>query len=534
MSMRSTSQPNSLLFSSAVIALLSVGVISRTAPLLNNSGRLLRQFPSEDGYLMLTIARNLALGKGMSTANGLIPTNGTQPLFNFMEALGFWAVGGNKEAGVAIALVLQVLFGIAAAWLLFSLASNVLRDRPYRMEIAATATALWYSSSIGLPHTMNCLETGLYVACILLTVLVWYRYESDADGYHFSWIQALKIGGLLGLTVWARIDAVFLIAAITSSHVLLGLERGRKGLLRRFSESCVMGLTAVAIASPWLIHNKIRFGSFTPISGTAQSHFSQFAGNLVQLPSTLFEYMAIILPIPASLEKLTVPLLATSIIVLSYLIILGLASFRMAYRERVLLYAVGIYVLLLIGYYGFLFGAPHFIGRYFYPSSPFLALFTASLFIPAIAKLGSWVRLRNAIPYVLLSLLMINLALNVRLYKLGTQHMHFQVVSWIQEHVNEGTWVGAVQTGTLGFFHDRTVNLDGKVNPDALAAKLEQKIPSYVVNQDIDGEGGKIDYLADWVGIASWADREPLDQYFELIVEDPKQNLAILQRVAGS
>lgn len=532
MSMRSTSQPNSLLFSSIIIALLSVGLISRTAPLLDNGGRLLRQFPSEDGYLMLTIARNLALGKGMSTADGLIPTNGTQPLFNFMEALGFWAVGGNKEAGVAIALVLQILLGIAAAWLLFSLALDVLRDRPYGVEIAATATALWYSSSIGLPHTMNCLETGLYVTCILLTVLVWYRHASDADGHHFSLIQALKIGGLLGLTVWARIDAVFLIAAITSCHVLLVLDRGKKGLLNRFGEACVMGLTAVTIASPWLIHNKIRFGSFTPISGTAQSHFSQFGSNLIQLPSTLFEYMAIVLPIPAGIEKLSATLLATSVIVFGYLIILGLVSFQMTYRERVLLYAVGIYIFLLIGYYGFIFGAPHFIGRYFYPSSPFLALFTASLFITGVVKLSSWLRLKNAIPYVLLSLLVINLVLNVRLYKLGTQHMHFQVVQWIQQHVDQETWVGAVQTGTLGFFHDRTVNLDGKVNPDALAAKLEQQIPSYVVNQNIDGEGGKIDYLADWIGIASWAERDPLDKYFELIVEDPRQNLAVLQRVA--
>ena len=41
---------------------------------------MLRQWPTEDGYLMLTIARNMALGNGMSTADGELPTNGTQPL----------------------------------------------------------------------------------------------------------------------------------------------------------------------------------------------------------------------------------------------------------------------------------------------------------------------------------------------------------------------------------------------------------------------------------------------------------------------
>ncbi|MBV8229307.1 MAG: hypothetical protein JO329_04910, partial [Planctomycetaceae bacterium] len=36
-------------------ALVVVGLASRIAPLLNLGGRLLRQFASEDGYLMMTI-----------------------------------------------------------------------------------------------------------------------------------------------------------------------------------------------------------------------------------------------------------------------------------------------------------------------------------------------------------------------------------------------------------------------------------------------------------------------------------------------
>ena len=59
-----------------LLALLAIGFISRVLPLLDQDGRVIRQFPTEDGYLMLTIARNMALGHGMSTAGGTIPTNG--------------------------------------------------------------------------------------------------------------------------------------------------------------------------------------------------------------------------------------------------------------------------------------------------------------------------------------------------------------------------------------------------------------------------------------------------------------------------
>jgi hypothetical protein len=45
-----------------------VGAATRLVPILDGSTRLLRQFPTEDGYLMMTIARSIALGRGMTTA----------------------------------------------------------------------------------------------------------------------------------------------------------------------------------------------------------------------------------------------------------------------------------------------------------------------------------------------------------------------------------------------------------------------------------------------------------------------------------
>jgi hypothetical protein len=48
----------------------------------------------------------------------------------------------------------------------------------------------------------------------------------------------------------------------------------------------------------------------------------------------------------------------------------------------------------------------------------------------------------------------------------------------VQEHVPAGAPVASGQTGTLGFFRENVVNLDGKVNPDALTNRDD--IPGYL------------------------------------------------------
>jgi hypothetical protein len=118
---------------------------------------------------------------------------------------------------------------------------------------------------------------------------------------------------------------------------------------------------------------------------------------------------------------------------------------------------------------------------------------------------------------------MLALGLNLRLYLLGSEHEHFQVVEWVEANVPKETWVGAIQTGTLGFFHERTINLDGKVNPEALQARKEERIPEYVLERDVQ-------FLVDWQAIARWMDLPDFAENFELIVNDPDRNLAVLKR----
>src|SRR6185295_16818658 len=105
---------------------------------------------------------------------------------------------------------------------------------------------------------------------------------------------------------------------------------------------------------------------------------------------------------------------------------------------------------------------------------------------------------------------------------------HRQVADWVERNVAERQWLGAIQTGTVGFFHDRTINLDGKVNPKALRARMERgQVMSYILDET------PINYLADWVGIAGWATAEDEPRFreaFELLVDDKAANLGALRR----
>jgi hypothetical protein len=181
------------------------------------------------------------------------------------------------------------------------------------------------------------------------------------------------------------------------------------------------------------------------------------------------------------------------------------------------------------GYYGLFFGAPWFLSRYLSALSPLLWLLSLT---SAYLLLAGFLRSRRtfmACGAALTSmLLLVATGLAVLNFQGGRSNGHRQVVDWVQKNVDERQWVGGVQTGTLGYFHDRTINLDGKVNPKALRARIESGgVFGYVLEET------PINYLVDWVGIAGWASTASAPQFgqaFEVVVDDKAANLGVLRR----
>jgi len=501
--------------------LFTVGFVARVAPLLDVGGRMLRQFPTEDGYLMLTIARNIALGKGMSVSDGLQPTNGTQPLGALLWAAMFWLVGGDREHGVLGVLILQLAFSCAAALLLYALGQRLLREQPFGTSAALVVSAAWFASPLTVVHSMNCLETGLYSLVVVLVALV---FAESPRAESWGSRRCLGVGALLGLAFWTRNDAVFLVLAACLLHVGWALRDPAKPLVTRIGETLLFGATSVAIAAPWLVFNHVRFGGIVPVSGRSEALEGSFAANLWRIPIAVFEYTTLYLPIPNAIERAPWVLAVGGVACIAVTAVAARVFRTGSTGARAVACLAATFGLCLLSFYGLSFGAGYFFSRYTFPLSPFLALLSGAL-LPRFWEAAGSRAWKWTPPASAILLCALAIGLNARLYWNGTSHMHFQVVDWVQEHVANDSWVAAPQTGTLGFFHDRTINLDGKVNPAALAARLaDGNATRYFLEQR------QIEYLADWEGIAIWAKVPRIAAQFELVVDDPARNLAVFRR----
>jgi 4-amino-4-deoxy-L-arabinose transferase-like glycosyltransferase len=372
---------------------------------------------------------------------------------------------------------------------------------------------------------MNCLESGNYALLTIAVVLAFLPAGSTASR-EWPWRRVLATGVLLGVTFWTRNDAVFLILAACLVYITRAGRFSVAEMRARLSRTLAMGFTSIAVALPWLLHNQANFGSIMPISGQAESNSATFGSNLDLVSSMVLEYVSIFVQIPNTIQG-TLFVEVGSLLVLALVAVALRRHFKRASDdERSAIFMIVVFGGCLVAFYGLWFGAPHFISRYFFPMSPVLAILSMQ------GLFGAWRFLRErreamATPFaigvsVIATVLLVGL--NVRNHQRSIHQMHFQAVEWIAKNVPEKTWIGAAQTGTIGFFHDRTVNLDGKVNPEALKHVVADTIPQYVVDKGLQ-------YIVDWFGLADhWITARPLETNFEIIVNDQERNLSVMRR----
>ena len=510
-----------------VVLLILTGILYRLWPIAAGMPNLWSFFLTEDGYLMLTVSRNMAIGNGMSVSDGTIATNGVQPMIAFLFSLPYLATSGDKVTSLIGIHLIHTGIAFAALFAIRAFAARILAPRDVSPVWPWAAALLWFLAPLLLRHSMNGLETGLYTLVLILTLLVFARVLDTGETATAG--QRLGLGVMCGLAVLARNDAVFLVAAIFLTWAGVTLFVHRQSFTTMLVRLVPPGLLSIAVAAPWLINNKLRFGSIVPVSGTAQSAGAEFGQNAPLLPAKLFENAFPMLPLPGGLEtNPTVMGIATLGVALGMLLFLIRILRHGTSTARTITFAFLLYGTALAFYYGFLFGAAHFLSRYLAPLAPLMiiAALAASLelgrfLIRKYPEALAWVYAGGGIT---LSLVLLTRAL----FPGVTLQGHEQVVAWTQENVPPETWVGAVQTGTLGYWHDRTYNLDGKVNPEALATRLQE---GHVLNYVVDSE---IDYVIDWAGVGDWVNFEVAQNSFadafELIVQDYEANLSIMRR----
>jgi hypothetical protein len=89
--------------------------------------------------------------------------------------------------------------------------------------------------------------------------------------------------------------------------------------------------------------------------------------------------------------------------------------------------------------------------------------------------------------------------------------------------------VGANSMGAVGYLHRNVVNLDGKMDLDALKANLDQRLPEFIINSDIEYLVDSLEFEDNFFGVDSESGNSLESPHFERIATF--ENTAMWRRI---
>lgn len=316
--------------------------------------------------------------------------------------------------------------------------------------------------------------------------------------------SGVVLGLIAGVTVLARIDAVFVVGAL---FVFLVLKRG-------WRPAVSMAVVAGAVSAPWWIYNYVEFGSLMPTSGQALWELRLYYSER-RAKAVVSGVGDVILPwaFAGRLQSFGISLgkLMVAAAVLGAAWLLPPKEAALKGPRMVNARAFG-YVLLaasagIVVWYGLTSKAEWFYYRYFAPISLLMIVVlavglarTSRGWRPAFLNVA-------AIVVGLSGLMSFGVLWNSQLS--GGNEMLNDQVALVRGTVPDDQVVAAGQSGTLGFWRAKVVNLDGKVNPDVL--RIETSMSDYLRSQDIH-------WLCDWPDyVQGYLGKQPTGDGWKLV-----------------
>jgi len=445
---------------------------------------------TEDGYLALTITRNIALGRGVS-ADGEHLTNGFQPLIVFLRTPFYLPYAEDRYTPLRWVFALDLLMLVISAGLLGLIVRDglALRDERERRTIFWLSAFLMISSVFVWLQYFNGLETGL-VILLYLACWRWYQTRGAANVG-----AALGLGVLFGFLILARIDSGVVMAVFLLFLLIAAVRKGNwRGGLR---SAVLVALPALLISSPWWIFNQTQFGSVMPISGQVLTEggssihrtlWTERVGYAIDavlqagLPAIYARDFAGDLPNVLGVSALLLVLAGLWAARLPIVLMLGAVTMwkrkslfvsqsddepadALLKRERTLFFALCLLtgMIALVIWYTLRLYSFWYYPRYFAP------LLLISLPLAACVGLLLYRRLP-----ILLFILITTLAGFAFIFALATlagrtlDYRFMTLVDMVEANTPPDAPVAAWETGTLGYFRDGVINLDGKVNADVI------------------------------------------------------------------
>jgi hypothetical protein len=227
----------------------------------------------DDAFYYLGVGRNIA-ATGVSTFDGENLASGYHPGWMMLVAtVARWFPDSAELLRIVVAMGLML--HAVAGWLLYRCLKRFVSGRT-----AAIAAGVWMFGYLPLVVASFALETSLYCVAFLLSYLVYLDriepYLRPAGENSRSRIPTWNLvifGAALGLCLWARTEAIVLLACAAS---WLGLASLRRRLSwEKLFEACRRGvLTSTAALTailPWFFFSLHNFGTVRQASGVMKT-----------------------------------------------------------------------------------------------------------------------------------------------------------------------------------------------------------------------------------------------------------------------
>jgi hypothetical protein len=446
----------------------------------------------EDGFLMLTVGWNLGAGRGPIYNQGRT-TTGIQPLSTAIDgvlAAIVQTTGGDKWTLTRAALLVGFLELVLLAFVLAKLAAAI-AVRFGHAQLAARASAFALVATLcsyALFRVITFgLETGLYLITIGLCVLYTLRHPTRA--WRLS--DAILFGLLCGAAGLARIDFVVVMFVFLSAAILS----------RRMSlaHAVVVGALLWLAVGPWLLWVHHVSGHWLPSSGLAEGSLldrSSASERAVTMIMAAIQhatpwadlnllYSAIGRLVPRGMLFAVKPIVLSAFAAAAaYLVIAAIAEWRDAEDGTLWLWAASTGSLLLV--YPAFFDPTYFFLRY---SAPLTVIALPAVAVGWTCRTSERPRTATLGPLLLAGVFVLSAVVTLHRGLVGDQ---LSIMSWFIEHeFPPSVRVGTFNSGIAGFFHENVVNLDGKMNSDALAALRSGTLDEYLAHD-------RIDVMIDW------------------------------------
>lgn len=468
-------------------------------------------FLYDDSFYAFKIAQNMAAGQGM-TFDGIHPTNGFQPLYVLLLVPIFFLFGETLSLPIYFALTLLAVFSLLTAVLIYLIC------RRYVGRAASVVAALiWVFSPIVTKQSANGLETSL--TAFMIALCSYYYLEKIRPVRRPPVLRLILFGLLLGLAVLSRIDTLLLVMVVFLDY-LLRLRRRKEPASSLFRLSLVP-LGVVVVYGPWLLLCMLACGSPLQDSGTATRFLSlayapmfHFGSENLGMdgPDASFIWAHLVYSMSALKVSPPVHVIFRAIEkageyfgtkggfhlvgdILGFLALLATALFIVKWKrdpERRRRFEIGFLLLfcgLLFASYSFyIFGAFFFL-RYFYPIY-FLACILISFIVQDLLDWlprQSFGLRRIAVGVFVLYAGLFSYFSYSQAFRSHAVYPFYDIAKWVRAHTEKGDTVGIFQCGTVGYLSDRKViNLDGKVNREALCALKNGCLEDYIQQEGID------------------------------------------------